>query len=252
MSAAASRRPSTMPSSRTDDAQHGGFAEKDQQHAARTGAEGAQNADFGAPPHHAHGDRVVDQERADQQRDVTQDAQIPAKSPQHAAVLFAARAGRLDVPGGGNGGLDQALDVCGVFARREERLRCDRACRTCREAAGRLRYRSPIQSVFWFGAMLRIVKLQDLVASFQFDPVAFRKMQARGEIVRDDGGGFELVRIEGLSESARGRDQIDAVESSRAAPDDHDRLFDHGREPGVDRERRKFALSTSRRRRRWP
>jgi hypothetical protein len=80
-----------------------------------TGAQRPQNAYFGAPPDHAHGYGVVDQERANQQRDVTEDAQIPAESAQHAAIFFAARAGRLDVPRRGDAGLDQALDITGVF-----------------------------------------------------------------------------------------------------------------------------------------
>ena len=88
----ASRRPSSTPSAAPTRPKSSGFAQEEREDGGARGAEGAQDADFGAPPHHADGDGVVDQERADHQRDVAEDAQIPAEGAQHALVLVAARA----------------------------------------------------------------------------------------------------------------------------------------------------------------
>ena len=67
-----------------------GFQKKGPQHAGAGGAERAQDADLLAAAHHRDRNRVVDQERTDDQGDVAQDPQIPAERGEHAAVLFGA------------------------------------------------------------------------------------------------------------------------------------------------------------------
>ena len=65
----------------TGDAQNGGFAKKDEEHAPGTGSQRAKDADFGAPADHAYRDRVVNEKRAYQKRDVAEHSQIPAGMP---------------------------------------------------------------------------------------------------------------------------------------------------------------------------
>ena len=88
----ASARPRKTPSVRARDAEQQRFGQEQSEDRAARRAQRAQDADLRAPPHHAHRDRVVDQERAHHQRNVAQHAQIPAEGAQHALVLFAARA----------------------------------------------------------------------------------------------------------------------------------------------------------------
>ncbi len=83
----------------SDHAEHCGFAQENREDAARAYAERAQNAYLRSSPHHAHRDRVVNEECAHQQRNITQYLQIPAERPQHALVLFAASARRCYVIG---------------------------------------------------------------------------------------------------------------------------------------------------------
>ena len=76
----------------SQEAEKPGFQQNRRQHSSAGGAERAQNADLGASPNDRHRDGVVDQERPDYQRDVTQHAQVPAEGAEHLLVLSGAGA----------------------------------------------------------------------------------------------------------------------------------------------------------------
>src|SRR6185369_4126347 len=81
------------------------------------GPQRAQDADLATTPNHADGDGVVNQKCADHQRNVAEDAQVPAEGPQHAAVLFAARTGLLELVARREYGTDLAFDLLEVLFR---------------------------------------------------------------------------------------------------------------------------------------
>ena len=89
----ASRRPSPIPSDRSGQPEHQRLRQEQPEHRAAGGPDRPQDPDLRAPPHHAHRDRVVDQERAHHQGNVAQHSQVPAEGAQHPLVLVAARAG---------------------------------------------------------------------------------------------------------------------------------------------------------------
>ena len=85
--------PSGNPSSAPASPRHAASPRKQPEHPARLAPKRAHNSDFRAPPHHGNRNCVVDQKCSDDQRDIAQQPQIPAKCRQHLAIFF--RAGRL-------------------------------------------------------------------------------------------------------------------------------------------------------------
>ena len=88
---AAAPRRGKQPSQRNRDgrphsSEQCGFGQKSRQHGAPARAQRAHGSDLGTPPHHRNRDCVVDEECAHQKRDVAEDAQIPAKRSEHAAI----------------------------------------------------------------------------------------------------------------------------------------------------------------------
>src|SRR5262249_2885442 len=79
-------------------------------------------ADLRPPPNDTYRNRVVDEKRADYQRDIAQHAQIPAESPQHALVLFSTHAGFFQRIRGWEHGTNFGFDPAEVFARRDENV----------------------------------------------------------------------------------------------------------------------------------
>ena len=90
--------------------------QKDRQHGNAAGADSPQNADFGAPPHHADRNRVVDQEGSHQQRDVAEGAQIQPEGAQHGLVFLAAGARLFDQISRRQGGAKHALHTAAVLS----------------------------------------------------------------------------------------------------------------------------------------
>ena len=82
--------------SRARDSEERGFRQKQCKHGGARGADGAEDTDFRAAADHAHGNRVVDEEGSHHQRNVAEDAQVPAEGAEHALVLRAAGAGFFD------------------------------------------------------------------------------------------------------------------------------------------------------------
>ena len=81
------RRPSATPAMPPGEPEADGLPRNAPSTAATCRAQRAHDADLRPPPHHRNRNRVVDQKRADHQRDVAQHPQIPAERGQHAPVL---------------------------------------------------------------------------------------------------------------------------------------------------------------------
>ena len=90
--------------------------QEQREHRGSRSADRAQDADLRTAPHHAYGDRVVDQERADYQGNVAQHAQVPPEGAHHALILLAARAGLSDEIRTRQHGADLPLDPVEIFA----------------------------------------------------------------------------------------------------------------------------------------
>ena len=109
-----------------DNSKAGCFAQERQQHRGAAGAESANNTDLRPAPDHRNRDGVEDEECANHQRDVAQDAQIPAEGAQHAAILvgLAALASKLDARG--KRGADALLPLFQRGMSRERSTGCGR------------------------------------------------------------------------------------------------------------------------------
>ena len=83
----ARQTPQRNPGDTAGQAKARGFAEERRKDAATRRAQGPQDADFETAPDDGNRNRVVDEERPDDQRDVAQHSQIPAKRRQHPAIL---------------------------------------------------------------------------------------------------------------------------------------------------------------------
>ena len=166
------------------------LAEEDEEHAARTGADGAQDSDFGAAADHAHGDGVVDEKCADEERNVTQYSQIPAKCAEHASVFLAARAWRFDGVGGGHDRFDELFRLVGALAGAEEDFNAvDLAIHVEQLLCGGDVDADPA------GVLIRRYRLNAEgfleIAAFEREDLAFEPVKARGEVAGDGQGGFE-------------------------------------------------------------
>ncbi len=80
------------PSQAPRRAERRSLRQEQQLRATSCDAKSAKHANFAAPPHHGNRDRVVNQERANHQRNAAKDTQVPAKGAQHAAIRVRARA----------------------------------------------------------------------------------------------------------------------------------------------------------------
>ena len=119
-------------------AQAGGFQQKGRQHATTRRAERAQDSDLLPPPHHRNRNRVVDQKRADHQRDVAQHPQIPSERGEHAAVLVRTGALRRQSHARGQGGAQRSPPTarCARPGGTSIRMRSSASPRRSRRAAG--------------------------------------------------------------------------------------------------------------------
>jgi hypothetical protein len=90
---------------------------------ATAGAEGANDSNFGAAAHNGNGDGVVNEERAYDERDVTEKAEIPAKCGEHFTIFVCGGAGETDLYTVRKNLLDAALPLIKSDVRTEGRLR---------------------------------------------------------------------------------------------------------------------------------
>ena len=88
----ASTRPIAHPSIAPANPKHAASCQKSCENRSAARAQRADNSNFRPPPHHRNRDGVVNQETADQQRDVTQHSQIPAKGGEHPLIFRSAAA----------------------------------------------------------------------------------------------------------------------------------------------------------------
>src|SRR5260370_7646675 len=88
-----------------------GFADEGRENDATTCAEGAQDSNFRAAANDRNGNGVVNEKSADNERNVTQKAQVPTKPRKHAAILVRAAALRTNFYTGGQYGSQTLLPL---------------------------------------------------------------------------------------------------------------------------------------------
>ena len=67
-----------------------GLADESSQHCAAAGAQGANDSGFWTAAHNRNGNRVVDEKCADDQRNITEQPQIPSEGGEHSAIFVCA------------------------------------------------------------------------------------------------------------------------------------------------------------------
>src|SRR5581483_3746597 len=176
--------------------------------------------DLAAPPHDAHGDRVVDQERADDQRNIAEHAKVPTERAQHALVFVAARAGLFDQISRGQKLAYGPLYAREVFGRRER----DVDAVQFSEAAQRLLRGGDIE--------------HDELRARPVDGADHRHRDLPAVQVEADGGGAaEAIRQLLRQYGALFAQQVEAVQRHRSDVANGGLRFHYRREADVVRER---------------
>ena len=126
----AMKRPSGSPISAPASPEAACLPHKCRENRPAARAQRAHNPDLRTPPDHGNRNRVVNEKRSDDERNITQQPQIPPKRRQHAAILIRARALRANLHSGWQNGAQTLLPLVKAGYRSALSAKCDRRVRT--------------------------------------------------------------------------------------------------------------------------